>query len=143
MYFSIATGLNSFVSAMGSIRPYESHYTARVSVIMAGKKRNNHESRAFKAKIADLKREGKTYAEICREMGVSRQYVSAVLIEAGLADGRKRRAPKQPEEAAAHVTSMIERLERKGDEGLAEMLRGVLGRNGKVKRSKGNGNSQG
>jgi predicted transcriptional regulator len=110
---------------------------------MARKKRTNNESRAFKAEIADLKRQGKTNAEICRELGVTRQYVSAVLIEAGLAEGKKRRAPKQTKDSEPHVISLIDRLEQKGNQGLAEVLRGVLGRNGKVKGREGNGTNQG
>lgn len=105
---------------------------------MTGKKRTNHESLAFKAKIADLKKEGATDAEIARQLDVSRQYISQVLNQAGLAGRRRRYGPMKPKGTRARLINMIERLERDGESILAEKLRTVLDRR-KVKTGQSNG----
>ena len=134
-YFSIAVGLYPTVSAGREAKTaFIKAITSAVSVTMPGRRRTNQQSQVFKAKIARLKRQGKTNTEICGELGVSKQYVSVVLVRAGLRERRKRGAPKQPEDITTNDSPMIERLKQKGEQGLAEMLRVVLDRRPKGKK---------
>ena len=95
---------------------------------MARKKRTKQESRALRDKIAELKKQGRQPKEIASELGVTRQYVSLVLAQAGLAEGRKRSVPKKPQKSSTEVIDTISRLERQGEAGLSEMLRETLDR---------------
>ena len=51
-----------------------------------GHKRIALESQAFKSEIIKLRAQNKSIVKIAEKMNVSRQYVSLVLIEAGLGD---------------------------------------------------------
>ena len=59
------------------------------------RKRTDRESEAFKAEIIKLRGQRKSTVQIGKELGVSRQYVSAVLIEAGQGIRAEQRAKKQ------------------------------------------------
>lgn len=116
-------------SELGVTRQYV--YSVLVQAGLAeGKrrKRTNRESRIFKAKIAKLKGQGGSGTEIARELGVTKQYVSLVLTQAGLAEGRKRSAPRKPKGISTGVIATISRLEQQGEAGLSEMLRAMLER---------------
>lgn len=102
---------------------------------MTGRMRSNQESRSFKAKIKKLKKQGKPDAEIARELGVTRQYVSIVLIRAGLAGRSKRTGEVKVRETSPEAKATIDRLEQQGERGLAEKLRLVLEREPKVKKT--------
>lgn len=104
---------------------------------MSGRKRTNQQSQLFKAEIAALKKRGKSLAEIARELGVSKQYVSQVLVQAGLADGRRHNKREKPDDATVQVIATVDRLEQQEHLGLAEKLREILDRNAKAKNETG------
>jgi transposase-like protein len=99
-----------------------------------GRNRTGSESRAFKAKIINLRAQQKSIVKIAKQMGVSRQYVSLVLNEAGL--GGRIRMPKEKRSGIKDKTrpkdddidTDISRLERRGNYSLAYMLRAVAKR---------------
>jgi orotate phosphoribosyltransferase-like protein len=93
-----------------------------------GRKRTNKESLVFKAKIAKLKKQGGSGAEIARELGVTKQYVSLVLTQAGLADVRRPSVPRKPKEFRTERIATISQLEQQGETILSEMLRATLDR---------------
>jgi predicted transcriptional regulator len=104
---------------------------------MAGKYRTRQESRALKARILELKKPGITDTEIARKLGVTRQYVSLVLIQAGIVKDRGRYGPKKTKENKTEVIAAIDRLERQGQKGLAEQLRMILDRSTGAKKMAG------
>jgi hypothetical protein len=95
---------------------------------MLGRKRTNEESLAFKGRILELKMQGRPAAEIAREFGVTRQYVSLVLAQAGVANGRARYGKVKPHGPSTEVIDIVSRLEQQGQSSLAEKLRVVLSR---------------
>jgi transposase-like protein len=101
---------------------------------MAGRKRTNQESRAFKARIVDLRSRGKPAAEIARELGVTRQYVSLVLAQTGVANARSRYEGAKPVGTTPDLLAAIARLEQQGQSSLAEKLRKIRDYRAKVKR---------
>jgi DNA-binding transcriptional regulator LsrR (DeoR family) len=106
---------------------------------MVERKRNDQESRDFKARMEDLKRHGRSDAEIARELGVTRQYVSQVLTQAGLAGRRRRFVPVKSQATTNEVIELMARLEQQGQLGLAYKLRELVDRRKKVKRRPGEG----
>jgi len=104
-------------------------------------KRTNLESKAFKSKIIKLRSQHKSVTQIGQELGVSRQYVSAVLIKAGLGIRAEQRARKkaliakkqalincQMRAEKERVEQDISRLEQKGEHTLASWLRDLARR---------------
>jgi len=89
-----------------------------------GRKRTNLESKAFKSEIIRLRGEKRSIVEIARKMGVSRQYVSSVLIDAGqrgrVVMGEKRQANLRARDVGIGTT--ITRLEKQGEPSLASWL---------------------
>lgn len=101
-----------------------------------GRKRTNLESKAFKSKIVELRAQNKSLGKIAEEMKVSRQYVSSVLIEAGLGvkpELREKRLARINDKMRAESDKMrakedeiekeISRLEQGGEYSLASWLR--------------------
>jgi hypothetical protein len=89
------------------------------------------ESRAFKEKILKLRAGGKSIVEIGHQLGVSKQYVSIVLIEAGQGGKRINSRPtarRSTEESNKQLQATIARLEEQGKYTLAESLREVAER---------------
>ena len=99
-----------------------------------GRKRTNMESKAFKSKIIELRAQNKSIVKIAKQMKVSKQYVSLVLIEAGQGVGaelrEKRRAVINDGRRAKEdeVENDISRLEQRGEYSLANWLRFVAQR---------------
>ena len=104
---------------------------------MAGRNSTRKESRSCKAQIVKLKKQGKMGKDIARELRVSKQYISQVLIQAGLAYGMRSSAPRKPEGFRTEVVSTIARLERQGEPVLAERLSGILNRYPELRRRQG------
>jgi predicted transcriptional regulator len=100
-------------------------------------KRTGRESEAFKAEIIKLRSQRKSAVEIAKELGVTRQYVSAVLIEAGRGIRAEQRAEKRARIAGElrsekeRIENAISRLEQRGEHTLAEMLRAIVARRNK------------
>jgi hypothetical protein len=95
-----------------------------------GRKRTDRESLAFKLKVIKLRGQNKSIVEIAKQMGVTRQYVSLVLIGAGLGKVKdKQRKKKRPKMRAKddNIDADILRLEQQGEYSLANSLR-VLAR---------------
>ena len=86
-----------------------------------GRKRTNLESKLFKSEIIRLRGNHKSIVEIGKQLHVSRQYVSSVLIEAGQGGRGKLRA--QGEAEKGDVEKDISRLEQKEEHTLAIWLR--------------------
>jgi 5-enolpyruvylshikimate-3-phosphate synthase len=101
-----------------------------------GRKRTDMESRAFKSEIIRLRGEQKSLVEIAKEMGVSKQYVSSVLINAGLGAraemGEKRRAKMRAKDG--NIDATISRLEKQGEYSLASWIGVVAQRRKQRKR---------
>jgi hypothetical protein len=101
-----------------------------------GRKRTALESQAFKSEIIKLRALDESIVKIAQKMNVSRQYVSLVLIEAGL--GGKIKLPTKKRDAKMRDAKMrpmdneigadISRLEKQGDYSLANRLRVVADR---------------
>ena len=98
------------------------------------RKRTNLESKAFKSEIIKLRSQRKSTTQIGQELGVSRQYVSAVLIKAGLGIRAEQRAKKQAlingqmRSEKERVEQDISRLEQQGEHTLASWLRDLVQR---------------
>jgi hypothetical protein len=105
---------------------------------MSGR-RTLRESRALKEKIVRLKRQGKSNAEIGRELVLSRQYVSYALISTGWPkqSRTRNRPPSKQATSDEEAQATITRLEQHSEYGLAEMLRAIAKR-----RAKNNKDSQ-
>jgi len=100
-----------------------------------GRKRTNLESKAFKSKIIKLRAKNMSIVKIAKQMKVSRQYVSLVLIEAGLGMGAEQREKKQAKikdemrakekqiKKESDIEKDIARLEKAGEYSLASWLR--------------------
>lgn len=86
-----------------------------------GRRRTNLESKTFKLEIIKLRSQQKSIVEIGKQLHVSRQYVSSVLIEAGL--GGKRKLPAKEEAEKGDVEQAISRLEQQEEHALANLLR--------------------
>jgi hypothetical protein len=86
-----------------------------------GRKRTDRESEAFKSKIIKLRGKQKSIVEIAKHLGVTKQYVSRVLIEVGqeisAEQCAKMRAKKDD------IDETISRLEKHGEYSLANSLR--------------------
>lgn len=93
------------------------------------------ESQALRARVVRLKEEGKSNAEIGRELGLTRQYVSYALISTG----NRRESPRSEQSLQVnkhndHADATISRLEGEGEHVLAEMLRVLAKQRPKVSR---------
>lgn len=86
-----------------------------------GRRRTDSQSDAFKAEIIKLRSQEKSIIEIAKQLHVSKQYVSSVLIEAGLGGRSKLRAKGEAENG--DLGQEISRLEQKEDHTLASWLR--------------------
>ena len=89
-----------------------------------GRKRTNLESKVFKSEIIRLREKQKSLVEIAKQMGVSKQYVSSVLISAGLgvrAEMREKKREKMRDESG-DLDATISRLEKQGEPSLAIWL---------------------
>jgi hypothetical protein len=75
-----------------------------------GRRRTNLESKAFKAKIIRLRGKQKSIVQIGKQLHVSRQYVSSVLIEAGLGGRGEMRGKEEVEKGDDEQS--ISRLEQ-------------------------------
>ena len=87
-----------------------------------GKSRHtNLESKAFKSEIIRLRGEQKSSVEIAKRMGVSKQYVSSVLINAGMGPRAEMREKKSAKMRAKNddMNAAISRLEKRGEYSLA------------------------
>jgi hypothetical protein len=62
-----------------------------------GRRRTNLESKAFKAEIIRLRGKQRSIVQIGKQLQVSRQYVSSVLINAGLGGRGEMRAKEEVE----------------------------------------------
>ena len=89
-----------------------------------GRKRTNLESKAFKSEIIRLRRKRKSLVEIARQTGVSKQYVSSVLINAGLGARAEMREKKRARMLAKRgdINATISKLEKQGEYSLANWL---------------------
>jgi predicted transcriptional regulator len=96
------------------------------------RKRTDAESQAFKAKIVSLRRKCKSMVEIAQELGITKQYVSLVLNEAGLGGKLVNRTPNARVQAGRDcyggVEATIAQLQQEGDYTLADNLRLILKR---------------
>lgn len=90
-------------------------------------RRTNLESKAFKSEIIRLRGKQKSIVEIAKLLGVSRQYVSSVLINAGMRPSAEMREKKSPKMQAKNddMDATISQLEKRGENSLADWL-GVL-----------------
>ena len=94
----------------------------------AKSRRTNLESKAFKSEIIRLRGKRKSIVEIAKLMGVSKQYVSSVLINAGMgprAEMREKMREKKSAKMRAEnddIDATISRLEKRGDYSLAGWL---------------------
>jgi transposase-like protein len=86
-----------------------------------GRRRTDSQSDAFKAEIIKLRSQEKSIVEIAKQLHVSKQYVSSVLIEAGLGGRGKLRA--EGAHRKGHIGQDISRLEQKEEHTLASWLR--------------------
>ena len=86
-----------------------------------GRRRTDSQSDAFKAEIIKLRSQEKSIVEIAKQLHVSKQYVSSVLIEAGLGGRGKLRAKGEHENG--RLNQDISRLEQKEEHTLASWLR--------------------
>ena len=91
-----------------------------------GRKRTDRESLAFKSKIIRLRAQKKSIVQIAKQVNVSRQYVSLVLIEAGLGGKLKLHKKKRP--MNNNIGADISRLEKQGEYSLAGRLRDLMRR---------------
>ncbi|HEX8184590.1 MAG TPA: hypothetical protein VF747_07555 [Blastocatellia bacterium] len=97
-------------------------------------RRTNLESKAFKSNIIKLRGQNKSIVKIAREMKVSRQYVSLVLIEAGLG-GRTEPREKREDSISGkkkakedEIKKEVSRLEEHGEHSLASWLQNMAQR---------------
>lgn len=96
-----------------------------------GRKRTALESQAFKSEIIKLRAQNKSIVKIAKKMSVSKQYVSLVLIEAGLGGKIKlctKKGPAKKRPMNDNIGTDISRLEEQGDYSLANWLRVVAER---------------
>lgn len=96
-----------------------------------GRKRTGRESLAFKSKIIRLRAQKKSIVQIAEQVKVSRQYVSLVLIEAGLGGKiklRKKKRPAKKQPMSNNICADISRLEQQGEYSLASRLRDLMRR---------------
>jgi transposase-like protein len=91
-----------------------------------GRRRTDSQSETFKAEIIKLRSQERSVAEIAKQLHVSKQYVSNVLIEAGL--GRKGRLRAKLEAEKGDIEQDISRLEKQKDHTLATWLRVLVQR---------------
>lgn len=94
-------------------------------------KRTATESRAFKEKILKLRAGGKSIVEIGHQLGVSKQYVSIVLIEAGQGGKRINSRPtdkSSSEENNKQMQAAITQIEEQEEHTMAGLLREVAER---------------
>ncbi len=84
-------------------------------------RRTDAQSEIFKAEIIKLRSQQKLIVEIAKQLQVSKQYVSSVLIDAGLGGKSKLRAKGEAEKG--DIEQDISRLERKEEQTLASLLR--------------------
>ncbi len=95
-----------------------------------GRKRTNLESKAFKSKIIRLRGKKKSLVEIAKQMGVSKQYISSVLIKAGLGARAEMREKKREKMRAGNgdIDATISSLEKQGEYSLASWVAAVAQR---------------
>jgi transposase-like protein len=95
------------------------------------RKRTNSESKVFKSKIIELRAQNESIVKIAKQMGVTRQYVSLVLNEAGLGgrsglpEKKRIRLNDKMRPEKDDIDTNISRLEQRGDYTLASLLRVV------------------
>ena len=90
----------------------------------SGRKRTNLESKAFKSEIIRLRVKKKSLVEIAKRMGVSKQYISSVLINAGLgvrAEMREKKIEKMRAKKG-NIDATISSLENQGEYLLASWV---------------------
>ena len=86
-----------------------------------GRKRTNSQSETFKAEIIKLRGLEKLIGEIAKQLHVSKQYVSNVLIDAGL--GGKGTSRANGAAKKGDIERDISRLEQQEEHTLASWLR--------------------
>lgn len=86
------------------------------------RRRTKAQGRTFKARIVRLRRKGKTISEIGQLVGVSKQYVSQVLIRAGLSGPIKGRRRARRDKHSREVEAAIARLREQDEYRLADWL---------------------
>ncbi|HEX5733988.1 MAG TPA: hypothetical protein VF131_14230 [Blastocatellia bacterium] len=86
-----------------------------------GRKRTDSQSETFKAEIIKLRSQDKSIVEIARQLHVSKQYVSSVLIEARPGGRGKLRARGVAKKG--DIEQDISRLEQQEEHTLAGWLR--------------------
>ena len=90
-----------------------------------GRRRTDLESKAFKSEIIRLRDKQKSIVEIAKKLGVSKQYVSNVLISIGMgvrAEMREKRCAKVRAKKG-DIVETISQLEKRGDLSLASWLK--------------------
>ena len=92
----------------------------------SGRRRTDAQSQILKGEIIKLRGQEKSIVEIAKQVQVSKQYVSSVLIQAGLGGRGKLRVEAEAE--AGNIEQDISRLEQQEEYGLAGSLRGLLQR---------------
>jgi transposase-like protein len=91
-------------------------------------RRTATESRAFKSEIIKLRAQDKSIVKIAEQMGVSRQYVSLVLNEAGLGGKLRKKREISINGMEDDPETNVSRLEQHGEHALASLLRAVTQR---------------